>query len=669
MGAKAQIFITAEDLTGPGLKKVQQSFQKVGSQLSSIGRKMSLFITTPLAILGGVALKAAADFEKQQVAFEVMLGSAEKAGNLLKDIIDFSAKTPFKLPGLQTAAARLLGFGIEAEKVVNTMNMLGNAAMGDQARLDRLTLAFGKLRAKGKATLEELNMFLEAGVPILDELSRMYGVTTQDMFEMISKGKIGFEDVNKALTNLTTGTGMFAGMLEKQSQTLSGLFSTILDNLKLLGMEIMQTILPAIKEFATKALKLIERLRGMNERTKKLIVIVAGLTAVVGPLMIALGGLVTMLNFLAAAGGPVMWVIAAIGLLVTAGILLYTHWEKVSRFLEQIWVNIATTAQQIFQAVKIAVLQPLIDILNGLRFIRELFGGEATKIINAIQTLTNAQVESAITIKELGDRRREANKTAKALREEEKKLAEVQAEMNEVLITAPSLVEDYTAKIDDLTEAEEELLHNINHTSERLHAADNAMWEASLTTDKYAEAMQRLGDEARRLNTKLPEITDNTERLKEEVLETADVMEKTWGRSWEIMGDQTKSGADKIKEIMKNMFVYFLEAEAKKLLVLAAEAFAAFNIIGGTGFMAAAALAYGAIGFIQSLAQGGITTDETLAHLHPNEAVIPLDSPQGRRIMGPTINVYNYISGSVQTEKDLAETIAEEIGRQGYSVT
>jgi len=668
MGAKAQIFITAEDLTGPGLKKVQQSFQKVGSQLSSIGRKMSLFITTPLAILGGVALKAAADFEKQQVAFEVMLGSAEKAGNLLKDIIDFSAKTPFKLPGLQTAAARLLGFGIEAEKVVNTMNMLGNAAMGDQARLDRLTLAFGKLRAKGKATLEELNMFLEAGVPILDELSRMYGVTTQDMFEMISKGKIGFEDVNKALTNLTTGTGMFAGMLEKQSQTLSGLFSTILDNLKLLGMEIMQTILPAIKEFATKALKLIERLRGMNERTKKLIVIVAGLTAVVGPLMIALGGLVTMLNFLAAAGGPIMWIIAAIGLLVTAGILLYTHWEKVSRFLEQIWVNIATTAQQIFQAVKIAVLQPLIDILNGLRFIRELFGGEATKIINAIQTLTNAQVESAITIKELGDRRREANKTAKALREEEKKLAEVQAEMNEVLITASPIVEDYTAKIDDLNEAWGNA-EDYDWIIDMYDSVADSTAAAAMQTDIYSEAMRRLENKARLLEQPLAEVTNQTELMKAAALEAAETIEGDWSRAWEIMGDSTMSAAEKIKQVIGGLLADVMRMIGKKLLVLAMEAFVpgwTFNPAAGIGYLAASAAAYAAAGFIQSLGQGGIVTRPTLALVGESgpEAVVPLGKGGG---IGMTVIVNVY--GSVQTEKDLAETIAREIGRQGYSVT
>ena len=447
------------------------------------------------------------------------------------------------------------------------------------------------------------------------------------------------------------------------------MLSTLLDNLKLLGMEIMQTILPAIKEFVEKALKFTQRLRDMNERTKKLILIVAGLTAAIGPLMIALGGLITMLNFLAAAGGPIMWVIAAIGLLVTAGVLLYTHWEKVSRFLEQIWVNIATTAQQIFQAVKIAVLQPLIDILNGLRFIGRIFGAEGTKISNAIRALTNEQTKSIDKITELGDRRREANKTAKALREEEKKLAEVQAKMNEVLITAPSLVEDYIVKIDDLTEAEEELLHNINHTSERLHAADNAAFEAAKSTDKYSNAMQRLGDRARLLEQGIPEVTEKIDEFEkalktaEEALQTTEeFFSEHWQNMWEIMGDQTLSGADKVKKVFQNLLADLLRMYGDYLKKMGL-AMMLLNPVAGIGFLTASALAYMGAGAIASLAKGGIVTQPTLALIGESgpEAVVPLNKGGG---IG--MNIYITVQGSVQKEKDLAQSLAYEINRQRY---
>jgi phage tail tape-measure protein len=109
---QADIEITASDKTGPGIKGAGKSLKSFGQSVNNVGKKMSLFVTGPLVAMGAIALKNAADFEKQQVAFETMLGSAEKASALLKDLVAFSAKTPFQLPGLQDAAKRLLGFGI-----------------------------------------------------------------------------------------------------------------------------------------------------------------------------------------------------------------------------------------------------------------------------------------------------------------------------------------------------------------------------------------------------------------------------------------------------------------------------------------------------------------------------------------------------------------------------
>jgi hypothetical protein len=193
--------------------------------------------------------------------------------------------------------------------------------------------------------------------------------------------------------------------------------------------------------------------------------------------------------------------------------------------------------------------------------------------------------------------------------------------------------------------------------------------EAIEITNDYTEAWRRLEDRVRLLNTELPETTNQMEIMKEAALETAEMMEGQWSRSWEIMGDSTMSAAAKIKTVMKNLFSDLLRMLGKKMLVLAAEAFIpglSFNPAAGAGYLAASAMAYAGAGYVQSLQAGGITREETVAHLHPNEAVIPLDSPQGRQIMGPTIIVNVY--GSVQKEKDLAQTIASEIKRQGYSV-
>lgn len=97
--------------------------------------------------------------------------------------------------------------------------------------MDRITLAYGQMLAKGKVTGEELMQMAEAGVPLQTALAESIGVTGEEFSKMVSAGKVGIDDLNKAITGLTTGNGKFAGMMEKQSQTMHGMLSTLLDNL------------------------------------------------------------------------------------------------------------------------------------------------------------------------------------------------------------------------------------------------------------------------------------------------------------------------------------------------------------------------------------------------------------------------------------------------------
>jgi len=225
-------------------KKTAKSFKAIGYAIKGfIGMKVVGFF---LDLAKGAA-KSSAEMEKHKIAFTTMLGSAEKAKTLLQDIKKFSATTPFQLNGLIETSKQLIAFGVSEDEVIEKMRNLGNAAQGNQEILTRLARAYGKVKAKGKATLEELNMFTEAGVPIMQELADQHGVTTQAMFKMIETGKIGFKEVDEAMTGLTTGSGKFAGMLGKQSRSLGGLFSTLKDRMSLLVLEMGDQMNPALK--------------------------------------------------------------------------------------------------------------------------------------------------------------------------------------------------------------------------------------------------------------------------------------------------------------------------------------------------------------------------------------------------------------------------------------
>jgi tape measure domain-containing protein len=233
---------------------------EVGKTFSNINTAIKTFIgyevTKAVVGLGVSCVDGAAKMEQYATTFEVLLGSAEAAKKMLEDIKTFSKATPFEIPGITETATRLLAFNIPANEIITTMSMLGDVAMGDAEKFGRVADAYGKINVKGKATMEEMNRLLEAGVPILDALASKYNTSTAAIVDMAEKGKIKFSDVKTALTNLTTGSGQFAGMMDKQSQTFIGVMSNVKDSIGQTAAEIGAEMLPGLKDLGNAFLSL-----------------------------------------------------------------------------------------------------------------------------------------------------------------------------------------------------------------------------------------------------------------------------------------------------------------------------------------------------------------------------------------------------------------------------
>ncbi len=180
-----------------------------------------------------VLIGSNAEFEQSITSFDVLLQSAEKAENMISNLDKFGAKTPFELEDLTAATEQLLAFGTAEEDVMMRLQQLGDLSKGNAQILERITLAYGKMQAKGKVSLEELNMLTEAGVPILKELANQMGITTDELFKRITAGEVSVEKVNAAMKAMTSEGGQFFGMMEKQSQTMEGQISTLSDNIRI----------------------------------------------------------------------------------------------------------------------------------------------------------------------------------------------------------------------------------------------------------------------------------------------------------------------------------------------------------------------------------------------------------------------------------------------------
>lgn len=241
--------------TEKGIDNLGKSTERANARFSKIGLLAKTGVGLAVAAVGKLiveGVKLATQFEKTSVAFATMLGGGkggrQAADKLLKDIQQFASQTPLSFDDLVTGSKRLMAFGTEVNDVIPTMQMLGDAAQGNAATLDRLTLAYGKIQTRGRTSLEELNQISEAGVPILDTLAENYGVTKDELFKMVSAGKVGFKDVKNALADLTGEGGKFHGMMAKMSSTLAGKWSTFTDNIKLTALEIGQKLIPSLSQ-------------------------------------------------------------------------------------------------------------------------------------------------------------------------------------------------------------------------------------------------------------------------------------------------------------------------------------------------------------------------------------------------------------------------------------
>jgi hypothetical protein len=231
------------------LDSVRKKADSFGSTVENLGSKWS-------ASLGGIRRNAfylagmfgaegfgfkklfetIGGFEQIQVAFETMIGDTDRAKKALADLQAFAMRTPFNFKELAEGSKQLLAFGYEAEQLVPTMETLGNIAAGvGKDKLPHLIMALGQARAAGHLQGHILREFTMAGVPLGAELAKLYGSTQAATEGKIHSGGVPFADVEKALYNLTHGTGRFTDLLAKQSRTLLGMFSNTVDYLQLMA--------------------------------------------------------------------------------------------------------------------------------------------------------------------------------------------------------------------------------------------------------------------------------------------------------------------------------------------------------------------------------------------------------------------------------------------------
>lgn len=169
------------------------------------------------------------EYQQLEVAFETMLGSKSKADALMGQLIDTAATTPFEMSEVAEASKMLLAYGMEGNKVNETLIRLGDIAAGLSMPLKDLAFLYGTTMVQGRLYTQDLNQFLGRGIPLADELAKQFGKNKSEVKKLVEEGKIGFPEVQKAIEALTGEGSKFGGLMDKQSKTIKGQLSNIED--------------------------------------------------------------------------------------------------------------------------------------------------------------------------------------------------------------------------------------------------------------------------------------------------------------------------------------------------------------------------------------------------------------------------------------------------------
>lgn len=205
-----------------------------------------------VAGFAGNVVRLGAGLESVEKNFAIYLKSNEKAKALISELNKLSADTPFTQNQIFSSAEQLVSFGFAADEVTDTLRRLGDISGGSEEKLNRLIVALSQVKAKGKLTGDELAQFQEAGLSS-EILAQGLGLTTAKFTELISQSKISFEDLRKGIKAATDEGGFFFGVLESQSQSLTGLFSTLTGNFEQLQGGLGKQLLPFLKNVVIEA--------------------------------------------------------------------------------------------------------------------------------------------------------------------------------------------------------------------------------------------------------------------------------------------------------------------------------------------------------------------------------------------------------------------------------
>jgi len=328
--------------------KADNSFKKTQRSANGFMRSITFAGMAYGALsVGKSILSMGNDFRSAQVAMTVFTGSAEIANKHIKDLRDLAGSTPLETGDLIESSKVMQQFGISVNSVIPLQKAIGDATGGNAEKFKQMTLAFSQMSSAGKLQGQDLLQMINAGFNPLMEISKRTGVSMGDLRKQMEKGAISSEMIAESFAFATSEGGQFFGMMDKQSETLAGKWSSFSDRIKESGLKLFESSEGGLK----KLLDIANQVLGWFEANwSKIGEMFKPIGEAIAPIIDAFGYFLQQLGFTGTAGNMLSKVFNAIGtvLNVLSPILKVIGW-----LVGRIIIGIANMVSGIMEAIKL----------------------------------------------------------------------------------------------------------------------------------------------------------------------------------------------------------------------------------------------------------------------------------------------------------------------------
>lgn len=242
-----EYILSLKDKFSSGIKSATSNTEKLNGavnqaqrSISGLGAALGVGLgAAGIVSFGREVVKSLVNYEYFSASLRTLMnGDAQAAKALETQLVALAKTTPFSLVEVQDATKQLLAYGFSAGKVVENIRMLGDVASALKIPFGDIAYLYGTLKTQGRAFAKDIYQFTGRGIPIVKELAKQFGVADSEVMTLVTDGKVGFKEVEKAFESMTAEGGMFFNMMEQQVKTTGGRLSALGDSYEQLKVNI-----------------------------------------------------------------------------------------------------------------------------------------------------------------------------------------------------------------------------------------------------------------------------------------------------------------------------------------------------------------------------------------------------------------------------------------------